>query len=165
MTSLLLAAGSATASDVALRGGMSIIDGTFITAIFMGLSSVITAIGFILHGRKREEKLRTEIADKLRATIINDPLNTHEVPSYVTHAECKQHRCAIEKRIEELGPALNRIFNKLAENDRKSEERSIQMHRRLDPVIEKLSETRGEVSALKDRIRDASAAATAGGIK
>lgn len=144
-------AGSATASDIALKGGMSIIDGTFITAIFMGLSSVLTAIGFIIRGNKREEKLREKIAEDLRAKIVNDPLNTHEVPVYVTCDQCAAHRASLTKRIDELGPALNRIFKKLSENDQRSEERANKIHCRIDPLIEKVAATSAEVDMLKKK--------------
>jgi len=125
---------------------MSIIDGTFITAIFMGLSSVITAIGFIIHG-------------KLKGGKAQRPVDTDD--TYVTHGECKSHRCALEKRIDELGPALNRIFNKLSENDRKSEERSIQMHRRLDPIVERVAANSAKIEMFEDLAHQA----TVGGKK
>jgi len=149
--SLLIAAGSATASDVAIKGGMSLIDGTFITACLMGIASIISACGGVIWANKRNEK-------KAQRPVDSDD-------RFVTQLECRNHRCAMEKRIDELGPALERIFKKLTDNDKRSEERANQMHRRVDPLIEKLSETRGEVSALKDRIRDASSAATVGGKK
>ena len=77
------------------------------------------------------------------------PLDTAD--TFVTHGECQSHRCAIEKRIDELGPALNRIFTKLADNDKRSEERTNQMHRRLDPVLEKVAATAAEVQMLKGK--------------
>lgn len=86
--------------------------------------------------------IRAKVAQK-RAR----PLDTDD--TFVTHGECKAHRCALEKRIDELGPALNRIFKKLSENDQRSEDRSLQLHRRLDPVIEKVAATAATVEMMK----------------
>ena len=84
---------------------------------------------------------------------------------YVTQLECKNCREAINKRIDELGPALNRIFKKLNENDIRSEDRAQRTHSRIDPLIEKLSETKGRVDTLENAISTALTAATKGGSK
>ena len=89
------------------------------------------------------------IKAKYGKTHIPQPLNTTHVGPFVTVGECKQHRCALEKRIDALGPALNRIFKKLSENDRRSEDRSLQLHRRLDPVVEKVAATAATVEMMK----------------
>ena len=80
-------------------------------------------------------------------TKIKRPLDSDD--TYVTSGQCKQHRCALEKRIDALGPALNRIFKKLSENDKRSEDRSLQLHRRLDPVVEKVAATAATVEMMK----------------
>jgi len=85
-----------------------------------------------------------------KTKVENDPLNVKKVPGYVTLQECQQHRCALEKRIDELGPALNRIFEKLSESERKSEERSCQLHRRLDPIVEKTAANSQAIEMFKD---------------
>ena len=56
----------------------------------------------------------------------------------------------MQKQIDNVGPALNRIFKKLHENDRKSEERSNQIHRRLDPIIEKTAANGAEIEIFKE---------------
>lgn len=84
---------------------------------------------------------------------------------YVTQLECKNCRDALSKRIDELGPALGRIFQKLSENDKRSEDRSLQIHKRIDPLIEKLSETKGRVDTLDNAIATAFTVATKGGSK
>ncbi len=71
--------------------------------------------------------------------------------TYVTHAECQQHRCAIEKRIDEIGPALNRIFLKLNENDRRSEGRAVKIHERIGPIAEGLAATAATVEMMKGK--------------
>lgn len=91
------------------------------------------------------------------------PVDSNDL--YVTQLECKNMRCAINKRIDEFGPALNRIFKKLNENDIRSEDRANRIHSRIDPLIDKLSETKGRVDGLEHRIRDAAAQSTIGGHK
>jgi len=134
---LIATAGSATASDVDLKGGMSLIDGTFITACLMGIASIISACGGVIWANKRNEK-------KAQRPVDSDD-------TYVTHGECKSHRCALSKRIDELGPTLERIFKKLNENDKKDEERINSVHRRVDPLIEKLAATAAEVEMMKGK--------------
>lgn len=85
-----------------------------------------------------------------RTTIEPDPLNVEKQDKFVTRGECKNYRCAMQKQIDNVGPALNRIFKKLNENDRKSEERSIQLHRRLDPIAEKTAAHQAEIGLIKD---------------
>ena len=85
-----------------------------------------------------------------RTRIEPDPLNVESKDKFVTRGECKNYRCAMQKQIDNVGPALNRIFKKLNENDRKSEERSIQLHRRLDPIAEKTAAHQAEIGLIKD---------------
>ena len=85
-----------------------------------------------------------------RTTIEPDPLNVEKQDKFVTRGECKNYRCAMQKQIDNVGPALNRIFKKLNENDRKSEERSIQLHRRLDPIAEKTAAHQAEIGLMKE---------------
>lgn len=85
-----------------------------------------------------------------RTTIEPDPLNVEKQDKFVTRGECKNYRCAMQKQIDNVGPALNRIFKKLNENDRKSEERSIQLHQRLDPIVEKTASHQAEIALMKD---------------
>jgi peptidoglycan hydrolase CwlO-like protein len=85
-----------------------------------------------------------------RTTIEPDPLNVEKQDKFVTRGECKNYRCNIQKQLDALGPALERIFKKLNENDRKSEERSTQLHRRLDPIIEKTAAHQAEIALIKE---------------
>lgn len=59
------------------------------------------------------------------------------------------HRKAINARIDDIGPALGRVFKKLDENDKRAEERSIQTHRRLDPLVEEIGRLRGKVEIVE----------------
>ena len=115
------------------------LDGNIGVAI--GSSAVTTICGVIgLWIKARFSKTKIE----------NDPLNVDKQDKFVTRGECKNYRCNIQKQIDALGPALERIFKKLNENDRKSEERSTQLHRRLDPIIEKTAAHQAEITLIKD---------------
>ena len=91
----------------------------------------------------------TWIKAKFGKTRIPQPLETREQDRYVTCSECKQHREAIEKRLDSVGPALDRVFEKLDENDKRAEERATATHRRLDPLIQELGTVRGKVELLE----------------
>ena len=77
------------------------------------------------------------------------PLETREEPRFVTCDQCAEHRKAINARIDDIGPALGRVFKKLDENDKRAEERSIQTHRRLDPLVEEIGRLRGKVEIVE----------------
>ena len=102
-----------------------------------GLSSLCTLAGVWIKARFQRTKIEP------------DPLNVNKTEKYITRGECKNYRCALEKRIDEFGPALERIFKKLNENDQKSEARSTQLHRRLDPIIEKTAAHQEAISLIK----------------
>ena len=115
------------------------LDGNIGVAI--GSSAVTTICGIIgLWIKARFSKTRIE----------PDPLNIEKQDKFVTRGECKNYRCNIQKQLDALGPALERIFKKLNENDRKSEERSTQLHRRLDPIIEKTAAHQAEIGLIKE---------------
>ena len=82
-------------------------------------------------------------------TTVPQPLETSEQPRFVTCEQCAEHRKAISARIDDIGPALGRVFKKLDENDKKAEERSLQTHRRLDPLVEELGRLRGKVEIIE----------------
>ena len=103
-----------------------------------GLSSLCTLAATWI--KARWSKTRIEL----------DPLNVEKQDKFVTRGECQNYRCNIQKQIDALGPALERIFKKLNENDRKSEERSIQLHRRLDPIAEKTASNQAEIALMKE---------------
>lgn len=94
-------------------------------------------------------------------TTVPQPLETQEREKFVTCDQCAEHRKAINARIDDIGPALGRVFKKLDENDKRAEERSIQTHRRLDPLVEEIGRLRGKVEC----IENAAVKATIGGKK
>jgi len=139
-TILILAqtAGEASAKELAISGGMSLIDGTFITAMLSGITGILGVVGIIIWKSRRDEKKRR-------------PLDSKDL--YVTCQQCQDHRAAIGRRIDELGPALNRIFDRIALNDKRSEERANQMHRRIDPLIERVAAHKADIENLKEQSR------------
>ena len=101
------------------------------------------------------------IKAKFGKTTVPQPLETREEPCFVTCEQCAEHRAAINARIDDIGPALGRVFKKLDENDKKAEKRTQDTHRRLDPFIEEFGAVRGKV----ELIEKAAMNATMGGKK
>ena len=87
------------------------------------------------------------------------------VGPFVTCGECKQHRQAIGKRIDTIETSTRTIINKLDEIDTRAEQRSENLHRRLDPIIEKVAANSAKVEMMDAVIRDAAKAANIGGKK
>lgn len=140
--SILIAAAEVGAKAVEVSGGMSLISSEVITALLTGIAGIVsTALVYF------KMKAKSDV------TKIRRPLDHDDV--YVTHGECCQFRKGLEKRIDEFGPALNRIFVKLNENDRKSEERSIRLHDRIEPVIQRVAANSAVIEILKqERVKD-----------
>ena len=53
------------------------------------------------------------IKAKYGKTTVPQPLETREEPRFVTCDQCAEHRKAINARIDDIGPALGRVFKKL----------------------------------------------------
>lgn len=94
--------------------------------------------------------IKSKLGVKRRRPLDSDDL-------YVTAKECKERRCAIEKRIDTIVPTLTLISNKLDEIDDKAEKRSTDLHRRLDPVIEKVGANSAELNLIKQLAVNAAA--------
>ena len=105
------------------------------------------------------------IKAKFGKTQIPQPMETQQVGPYVTCGECKQHRAAIGKRIDTIETSTRTIINKLDEIDTRAEQRSENLHRRLDPIIEKVAANSAKVEMMDAVIRDAAKAANIGGKK
>lgn len=87
-----------------------------------------------------------------KTVSIEGDVHTEERQRPVTCEQCRQHREAIQKqidavdkRIDEIGPALGRVFIKLDKNDKRSEDRACALYRRIDPLIQELGSVRGKV--------------------
>lgn len=105
------------------------------------------------------------IKAKFGKTEIPQPMETQQVGPFVTCGECKQHRAAIGKRIDTIETSTRSILNKLDEIDTRAEQRSENLHRRLDPIIEKVAANSAKVEMMDAVIRDAAKAANIGGKK
>ena len=140
-------AASASAEAAKVSGGMSILSPEIVTALFVGLSSLVTAIGVVVWGNNKTQKKIDRIKEELR--IANDPLNVNKVDKPVTRGECQQYRCAIQKQLDNIGPAINRVFAKLDENDKRSEERAKETHRRMDPILQRVAACMAETELMK----------------
>lgn len=105
------------------------------------------------------------IKAKFGKTQIPQPMETQQVGPFVTCGECKQHRAAIGKRIDTIETSTRTIINKLDEIDTRAEARSENLHRRLDPIIEKVAANSAKVEVIENTVRDAVKAATVGGKK
>ena len=140
----------------------SVVSDTFVTAMLSGVAAIITAVGGVLWGRhgvnkkleQQEKELRTSIANELTTKITNDPLNVEMSDKFVTRGECKRLMCAHDAQITELrGDIKNGIINvlhKLEAMDRKSEERAIATHNRIEPLVKEISKNIGQVELMKE---------------
>ena len=105
------------------------------------------------------------IKAKFGKTQIPQPMETSQVGPFVTCGECKQHRAAIGKRIDTIETSTRTIINKLDEIDTRAEQRSENLHRRLDPIIEKVAANSAKIDFFESTVRDAAKAANIGGKK
>ena len=103
------------------------------------------------------------IKAKFGKTQIPQPMETQQVGPFVTCGECKQHRAAIGKRIDTIETSTRTIINKLDEIDTRAEQRNENLHRRLDPIIEKVAANSAKVDMIENTVREAAKAATIGG--
>ena len=105
------------------------------------------------------------IKAKFGKTQIPQPMETQQVGPFVTCGECKQHRAAIGKRIDTIETSTRTIINKLDEIDTRAEQRSENLHRRLDPIIEKVAANSAKIDFFESTVREAAKAANIGGKK
>lgn len=105
------------------------------------------------------------IKAKFGKTQIPQPMETQQVGPFVTCGECKQHRQAIGKRIDTIETSTRTIINKLDDIDNRAEQRSENLHRRLDPIIEKVAANSAKIDFFESTVRDAAKAANIGGKK
>lgn len=125
----------------------------------VGIAVSSGAIGSIVTALVAWWKAKTTQPRKIEPT----PLPVKEEDKFITCGECKQHRLAIGKRIDTIEHTSQAIRGKLDELDTRAEKRSVDLHRRLDPIVERVAETKGRVDMLDATIREAARAATIGG--
>ena len=93
------------------------------------------------------------IKAKFGKTEIPQPMETSQVGPFVTCGECKQHRAAINKRIDTIESSTRTIINKLDEIDTRAEQRSENLHRRLDPIIEKVAANSAKMEMMEKKLK------------
>lgn len=102
-------------------------------------------------------------------TKIPQPCDVHQVNDCVSVKECNRRMKALEERMDKMeqrfADGFDNVLKKLDAMDRRSEERAIALNRRIDPMMEKMAETAGQVNMIKEQVRDAWKAATVGGKK
>jgi hypothetical protein len=86
-------------------------------------------------------------------------------PAFVTVQECNRRMCEMREDVKLIAGGQEKIISKLDEIDKRSEERAIALNRRVDPMLEKLAETKGRVDMIGATVREAARAATIGGKK
>ena len=142
----------------AAAGDGDLISGKVIVALF---SAIFAAGGGIWIGRKggetaaeksfekREQEIRAQIANELRTKITNDPLHVQKVPDCISVQECNRKMDALGSRVTELEKKVDAKFNKISEQleamDRKSEERAVALHHKMDRIADSVASTGGKV--------------------
>ena len=139
MTMTLLATIIAAAANTAGTDGLSLaIGGTLGAAIVGGIVKIWTT--------KRHAE----------ATKIPQPCEVHQTRDCVTVQECNRRMHDFDTRLctveQKLGTVFQSILAKLDEMDSKSEQRSIDLHRRVDGIAEKTAETAGAVELIKAKM-------------
>ena len=154
---IILAAAATVTPEVADSGWIS---GNTLTTIL----SILCGAGGIVGGKmwgdrstkKREEEVRAQIANELRAKIVNDPLHISKVQNCVSIGECNRRMKDLDERVTRLegkfDSGIGKIMDKLSAMDRESEQRAVALHRRMDAISEKTSETAGVVEMIKGKM-------------
>lgn len=142
----------AAVADTTGTDGLSLaIGGTLGAAIVGGLVKIYTS-------RKHAEE-----------TKIPQPCEVHQQNDCITVQECNRRMKSLEDRMDKMelrfANGFENILKKLDAMDKRSEERAIALNRRIDPMMEKLAECRGQVDMIKEQVSDAWKSATVGGAK
>ena len=89
-----------------------------------------------------------------KTEVTPTPLPVDEQDKFITRGECKRLMCAHDTQIAELRSDVKtgniNILHKLEAMDRKSEERAIAAHNRIEPLVQKLAKNIGQVELMKE---------------
>lgn len=89
-----------------------------------------------------------------KTTIAPTPLPVEEADKFITRGECKRLMCAHDSQISELRSDVKtgnvNILHKLEAMDKKSEERAIAAHSRIEPLVKELAKNIGQVELMKE---------------
>lgn len=126
------------AAIIATAQQMNSVSDGFMTAVLTGVAGIIAAVGGAAWGRhgvneklaKQEKELRTSIANELRTSIVNDPLNVS--PSFAEqnrkeHAELYEmvrkheakiaglveHDISLDKTLDRMATQLDKLYDKI----------------------------------------------------
>jgi len=147
MNMLLIAVVSQVTGTAEVSGGMSLVSPEIVKDLFYGLACLVSSLAVLVWGTRRMRKEVREVEERIR--LANDQINVNKIDKPVSRGECQQYRCALQKQIDEIGPAINRMFLKLDENDKRSEERAKDTHRRLDPILKSVAGNMARVDVLE----------------
>ena len=90
------------------------------------------------------------------ATAIPQPCEIHQTNDCVSVKECNRRMKELDERVTRLETKFDRgfdkIMDKLSAMDRESEQRAVALHRRMDSISEKTSETAGAVEMIKGKM-------------
>ena len=84
------------------------------------------------------------------------PFEVQQINDCISVKECNRRMKDLDDRVTRLeqkfDSGFDKIMQKLSVMDSEGEQRSVALHRRLDGVVEKVAETRGEVGLIKDKM-------------
>ena len=91
-----------------------------------------------------------------RTTVEPDPLNVRKVADCISVKECNRRMSELEARVcrveNRVADSFQKLMDKLATMDEKSEKRSCDLHDRVDVLAERTSQLMGEVGMIKDKM-------------
>ena len=146
---LILAAAATVTPEVADSGWIS---GNTLTTIL----SILCGAGGIVGGKMWGDRNVKKREEEVRAQIANDPLHVSKVQNCVSIGECNRRMKDLDERVTRLegkfDSGIGKIMDKLSAMDRESEQRAVALHRRMDAISEKTSETAGVVEMIKGKM-------------
>lgn len=91
-----------------------------------------------------------------KAKIEPDPLHVQKVNDCISVKECNRRMKELDERVTRLETkfdnGVEKIMDKLSAMERESEQRAVALHRRIDTISEKTSETAGAVEMIKGKM-------------
>lgn len=104
-------------------------DGISLIVSGSAIGAIATLIGSWVKARYSKTKIEPQ------------PLEVKQTPNFVTCDECKAHRKAVHSRIDEFGSRIDKLIELTQCANAKAEERAVHLHRRIDPISEKVAAT------------------------
>ena len=99
--------------------------------------------------------IKAKFGQKVKAEIPQ-PCDVRKVNDCISVKECNRRMNELDERVTRLETRLDSgfatIMDKLSAMDRESEQRAVALHRRMDAISEKTSETAGVVEMIKGKM-------------